>query len=157
MRKINSNSIWNSSPPERRKMFEEWLFEERVGYREAQERAFREWNVTGSLMSICRFYKRIEKERVISDMGEALETAKEDVRTGAAGCGPPVPVRVEGGGDAVFRKSDGAGRGEGVVGTGKVDIGQRGAGDPAGSAGAGAGAGRVPGGEGGAGATTICQ
>jgi len=83
MRKINSNSIWNSLPPERRQMFEEWLFEERVGYREAQERAFREWNVTGSLMSICRFYKRIEKERVIGDMAQALETAQEVSQTEA--------------------------------------------------------------------------
>ena len=68
-------------------MFEEWLFEERVGYREAQERAQREWNVTGSLMSISRFYRRIEKERVIGDMDQALESSAEVAQN---------PAKVEG-------------------------------------------------------------
>ncbi|HZQ45395.1 MAG TPA: hypothetical protein VFC07_00165 [Verrucomicrobiae bacterium] len=73
MRRIHSNSIWDGLTPERRKMFEEWLFEERVSYREAVERAQQEWNVTGSLMSVSRFYKRVEQERMAAELAQCLE------------------------------------------------------------------------------------
>jgi hypothetical protein len=63
--------------PERRKMFEEWLFEERVVYQEALDRAQQAWNVTGSLMSVSRFYRRIEKDRIVGDMAQAWENSKE--------------------------------------------------------------------------------
>jgi Arc/MetJ family transcription regulator len=77
MSKIRSDSIWNSLPPEQRKMLEHWLFVERIGYKEASERAQKEWGVTGSETSVGRFYRRIEKERMVSELEEAAETAVE--------------------------------------------------------------------------------
>lgn len=75
MSKIRSDSIWNSLAPERRKIFEDWLFEERVGYDVALERAQKEWGVTGSKMSVSRFYKRVQMERVVDELEEAAESA----------------------------------------------------------------------------------
>jgi hypothetical protein len=75
MSKIRSDSIWNSLPPEQRQKLEHWLFVERIGYKEASERAQKEWGVTGSETSVGRFYRRIEKERVVDELEEAAETA----------------------------------------------------------------------------------
>ncbi len=75
--KIRSDSIWNSLPPERRKIFEGWLFEERVSYAAARERAQKEWGVEGSLASVGRFYRRIARDRVVDDFEELAETAAE--------------------------------------------------------------------------------
>jgi len=58
-------------------MFEDWLFVERVTYREAQERAERLWNVKGSEVSVGRYYRRIERARMMEDMEVALETSAE--------------------------------------------------------------------------------
>jgi hypothetical protein len=58
-------------------MFEDWLFVEGVTYREAQDRALRLWNVKGSVVSVGRFYRRIERDRMLGDMAEALETSDE--------------------------------------------------------------------------------
>ncbi len=75
MSKIRSDSIWNSLPPEQRQMLEHWLFVERISYKEASERAQREWGVTGSAVSVGTYYRRIEKDRVMGDLEEAAETA----------------------------------------------------------------------------------
>ena len=77
MSKIRSDSIWNSLPPEQRQKLEHWLFVEHIGYKEASERALKEWGVTGSETSVGRFYRRIEKERVVEELEEAVETATE--------------------------------------------------------------------------------
>lgn len=77
MSKIRSDSTWNSLPPEQRKMLEHWLFVEHVGYKEASERAQKEWGVTGSAVSLGRFYWRIEKDRVVSELEALAETATE--------------------------------------------------------------------------------
>ncbi len=75
--KIRSDSIWNSLPPERRKIFEGWLFEERVSYAAARERAHTEWGVEGSLASVGRFYRRIARERVVDDFAELSDTSAQ--------------------------------------------------------------------------------
>ena len=58
-------------------MLEHWLFVENVSYKEAIERAQKEWGVTGSTVSLGRFYQRLEKERVVGEMEAAVETATE--------------------------------------------------------------------------------
>lgn len=75
--RIRSDSIWNSLPPERREIFESWLFEERVSYAEARKRAQTEWGVEGSLASVGRFSRRIARERVASDFEEAAKTSAQ--------------------------------------------------------------------------------
>ena len=75
MSKIRSDSIWNSLPPERRKVFEDWLFEERVSYTEALTRAQKEWGVTGSKTSVHRFYRRAEALRPVNKLEEMMESA----------------------------------------------------------------------------------
>jgi hypothetical protein len=77
MSKIRSDSIWNSLPPEQRQMLEHWLFVERIGYKEASERAQKEWGVTGSESSVGRYYRRIQREQVVDELEEAVETAIE--------------------------------------------------------------------------------
>jgi len=77
MSKIRSDSIWNSLPPEQREKLEHWLFVERIGYKEASERALKEWGVTGSETSVGRYYRRIQKERVVDELEEMAETAVE--------------------------------------------------------------------------------
>ena len=77
MSKIRSDSIWNSLPPEQREQLEHWLFVEHIGYKEASERALKEWGVTGSETSVGRYYRRIQKERVVDELEEAVETATE--------------------------------------------------------------------------------
>ncbi len=74
--KIRSDSIWNSLPAERRKIFEGWLFDERVSYAAARERAQKEWGVEGSLASVGRFYRRVERRRTVADL-EAMADAAE--------------------------------------------------------------------------------
>jgi hypothetical protein len=75
MSRIRSDSIWNSLAPERRKIFEGWLFDERIGYQDAAERAQKEWGVTGSKMSVGRFYKRVQMERVVDELENAADAA----------------------------------------------------------------------------------
>src|SRR5437899_12597152 len=83
--KIRSDSIWNWLAPERREQFDRWLLVERVSYDEARTRAQREWNVTGSLMSICRYYWRALGNREAGEL-DGLKEAANAVK--AAGVDP---------------------------------------------------------------------
>ncbi len=77
MSKIRCDSIWNSLTPEQRQTLEDWLFVKNMGYREVSERAQKEWGVTGSSMSVARYYRRVEKERVLNELEAVAETAVE--------------------------------------------------------------------------------
>jgi len=68
MSKIRCDSIWNGLTPEQRQTLEHWLFVENMGYKEASERAQKEWGVTGSSVSVGRFYRRVERERVLDEL-----------------------------------------------------------------------------------------
>jgi hypothetical protein len=76
MSRIRSDSIWNRLEPERRRLFEHWLFEERVSYKEALARAKKEWGVTASKMSVSRYCRRREEERPANNFAELLETSR---------------------------------------------------------------------------------
>lgn len=77
MSKIRCDSIWNSLTPEQRQTLEDWLFVKNMGYKEASERALKEWGVAGSSVSVGRFYRRVERERVLDELEAVTETAVE--------------------------------------------------------------------------------
>src|SRR5262249_48385627 len=77
MSKIRSDSILNGLPPEQKQALEHLVFLGNCDLKEAEERAQREWGVTGSTVSLSRFYQRLEKERVVDEMAAAVETATE--------------------------------------------------------------------------------
>jgi hypothetical protein len=86
MSKLRSDSTWAGLTPEQRETLEGWLFEENLGYREALERAQKEFGITASKMSLVRFYRRAAEERVETDLAEALATCE---RVGAAKANVP--------------------------------------------------------------------
>lgn len=77
MSKIRCDSIWMGLAPEQRQTLEHWLFVENMGYREASERAQKEWGVSGSEVSVGRFYRRVARERVLAELEEVAEAAVE--------------------------------------------------------------------------------
>jgi hypothetical protein len=74
--KLRSDSTWAALSPEQRETLEEWLFEENIGYKEALERAQKEFGATGSIMSLARFYQRLATERMEREMAEVVETCE---------------------------------------------------------------------------------
>lgn len=64
-------------PAEQREKMVHWLFVERIGYKEANERGVREFGVAGSETSVGRFYRRIEKKRAVNDLKDVVEAAEE--------------------------------------------------------------------------------
>ncbi len=77
MSKIRCDSNWDGLAPEQRQTLERWLFVENMGYKEASERAQNEWGVTGSSVSVGRFYRRVAKERALAELEAVAETAVE--------------------------------------------------------------------------------
>jgi hypothetical protein len=75
--KIRSDSIWNSLPAERREIFEGWLFEERVSYATARERARTEWGVEASLATVGKYYRRVAQRRAVTDLEEMAAATTE--------------------------------------------------------------------------------
>src|SRR5579872_240061 len=77
MRKVKANSSWNGLSDQQRETLEEWLFEERLGLREATERARKELGFTGSVSSLGRFYRRASEERLLAGFTEAQSRAEK--------------------------------------------------------------------------------
>ena len=80
MRKTRSNASWNGLSREQRGKLEEWLFEERLGFKAALERAKTELGYAGSQTSLRRFYERMKTERMLSsltDTGRLAETVEK--------------------------------------------------------------------------------
>ena len=75
MRKIRSDSIWNSLPVDQRKMLDHWLFVEHISYKEANARARTQWGVVASDVSVGRYYRRVKNERVVTELEAAAESA----------------------------------------------------------------------------------
>src|SRR5580698_9461278 len=85
MNKLRTDSVFSQLTPEQVETLEGWLFEENLGYKEALERVRQEFNVTGSLSGLRRFYRRLTMERTREELTEmasvcadALATAKTD-------------------------------------------------------------------------------
>jgi hypothetical protein len=76
MSKVKANAKWNGLTNGQRARLEEWLFEERLGYRTVWERAVKELEFKGSVSSVRRFYERTSRERVLKGFSELAEVAK---------------------------------------------------------------------------------
>jgi hypothetical protein len=63
MSKLRADSAWSKLTAEQRETLEGWLFEENIGYREALERAQKEFGVTASTRSLADYYQRLAEER----------------------------------------------------------------------------------------------
>jgi hypothetical protein len=76
MKKVRANAAWNGLSREKRATLEQWLFEERLSYNAALERASTELGFTGSRTSLRRFYERAKSERLLSGLTETGEVAR---------------------------------------------------------------------------------
>ena len=77
--KLRSDSTWAALTSDQREMLEGWLFEENLGYTEVLERAQKEFGITGSKMSLVRFYQRVAAERAQREFLE-LDTAVKELK-----------------------------------------------------------------------------
>ncbi len=71
MAKVKSHAKWNGLTQKQRSTLEEWLFEEKMGYTKAWERAKMELGFKGSLSSLRRYYSRTEGERMLAGFAES--------------------------------------------------------------------------------------
>jgi hypothetical protein len=71
MAKVKSHAKWNGLSKKQRETLAEWLFEEKMGYTKAWERAKKELGFTGSLSSLRRYYSRTEGERMMAGFEES--------------------------------------------------------------------------------------
>ncbi|HZQ46848.1 MAG TPA: hypothetical protein VFC07_07555, partial [Verrucomicrobiae bacterium] len=76
MKKAGPNAKWNELSAEQCGLLEEWLFEDRLGFEIALERAQLELGFEGSMSSLKRFYARTAEERML----RSLVSAPEQVR-----------------------------------------------------------------------------
>src|SRR5258708_10389285 len=77
MSKLRSDSKWTGLSAEQRETLEGWLFEENVGYREALDRAQKEFGITASVRSLAEFYQYLARERMKAEVGELKDVCKE--------------------------------------------------------------------------------
>jgi hypothetical protein len=77
MSKLRSDSKWNGLSAEQRETLEGWLFEEHLGYREALERAQKEFGITASVRSLAEYYQHLARERMTAQVGELKDVCKE--------------------------------------------------------------------------------
>ncbi len=73
MKKVGPNAKWNELSGKQRDMLEEWLFEDRLGYEAALERARKELGFKGSASSLKRFYARTAEERMLRSFVQSQE------------------------------------------------------------------------------------
>jgi hypothetical protein len=84
MGKMRTDSAWSRLTAEQRETLEGWLFDEHLGYKEALERAQKEFGITSSLTSLADYYQRRARERTpselagLKDMIQKIEKAPVD-------------------------------------------------------------------------------
>jgi hypothetical protein len=79
MSKLKSDSKWNALTDEQRDTLEGWLFEENISYREAAERAEKEFGIVASSASVARFYHQMAKKRQGAELKALWKTHGEFV------------------------------------------------------------------------------
>ena len=77
MGKMRTDSAWSKLTVEQRETLEGWLFDENTGYKEALERAQKEFGVTSSLSSLADFYQRRAQERTPGELADLKDMIKE--------------------------------------------------------------------------------
>jgi hypothetical protein len=71
MTKSKSHAKWNGLSKQQQVKLTDWLFEEKMSYMRAWERAKKELGFKGSLSSLKRFYKRTSEERMLAGFAES--------------------------------------------------------------------------------------
>ena len=76
--KLRSDSVFAQLTNEQIEVLEDWLFEDKLGYKEVMEKAKQEWDVKTSLTALGRFYRRLalqrEEERRLETVALCLES-----------------------------------------------------------------------------------
>lgn len=91
MKKLRTDAAWAKLTKKQSNQLKNWLFDDKLGYAQAHERAKQEFGYGGSVSSVRRFYYRACEEQMEEDLLEANETAEHFAET---------PVK-----DEVLRKS----------------------------------------------------
>ena len=82
--KLRSDSVFAQLTNEQLELLEDWLFEEKLGYKEVLEKAQQQWGLKSSLTALGRFYRRLalqrSEERRLETVALCLESlaAKND-------------------------------------------------------------------------------
>ena len=82
MSKMRSDCVFSKLTPEQADMLEGWLFEENLSYKDALERAQKEFGIGGSLTGLRRFYGHLAKERGRESLTEAMSACVEAAALG---------------------------------------------------------------------------
>jgi hypothetical protein len=82
MSKMRSDCVFSKLTPEQADTLEGWLFEENLSYKDALERAQKEFGIGGSLTGLRRFYGRLFKERGRESLTEAMSMCVEAAALG---------------------------------------------------------------------------
>src|ERR1700722_9701341 len=85
MSKMRSDCVFSKLTPEQAETLEGWLFEENMSYKEALERAQKEFGIGGSLTGLRRFYGRLSKERGRESLTDAMSMCVEAAALGDNG------------------------------------------------------------------------
>jgi hypothetical protein len=76
LKKTRADAAWNGLSRTQQATLEHWLFEERLSYNAALERAKSELGFTGSKSSLRRFYERARSERLLSGLADTGNLAR---------------------------------------------------------------------------------
>ena len=71
MRKLRSDSKWQTLPPQQREMVLKWLFDDGLSFKQALNRARKELGINASATSLRRFYHHWSEERHIANLALA--------------------------------------------------------------------------------------
>jgi hypothetical protein len=82
MSKMRSDCVFSKLTPEQVETLEGWLFEENLSYKDALERAQKEFGIESSLTGLRRFYGRLAKERGRESLTEAMSMCVEAAALG---------------------------------------------------------------------------
>jgi hypothetical protein len=81
-RRIRGDAFWSRLQPEHRKQLHTWLFEERLTFRDAHQRARKELGLDCSLATIGRCYQYILREQAADEVADALDSAQTILQSG---------------------------------------------------------------------------
>jgi hypothetical protein len=82
MSKMRSDCVFSKLTPEQVETLEGWLFEENLSYKDALERAQKEFGIESSLTGLRRFYGRLAKERNKESLADAMNVCVQAASLG---------------------------------------------------------------------------
>jgi hypothetical protein len=81
--KLRSDALWNTLTVEQRDKLREWLLDQNLSYREAHERAQKEFSLVCSPSAIARLYRYLFNQRTAGEVRDATDLATHLDETGA--------------------------------------------------------------------------